>query len=343
MSDAMVAAKPAKVEAFAFGDPLPVLDGREVLDYVEAWRNGRWYEPPVSLSGLAKSFRSSPHHSSALYLKRNMLVRSFIPHPLLSRAAFSSLALDHLTFGNSYLHRVDNRLRKPIALQHCMAKYMRRGVDDLDRYFMVNGFKAVHEFDSGSVFHLIEPDVNQEIYGLPEYLAALQSAWLNEASTLFRRKYYLNGSHAGYILYLTDALSDEDQVDAIKTALKESKGPGNFRNMFVYAPGGKKDGIQLMPISEVAAKDEFFNIKNVTRDDLLAAHRVPPQLLGIVPAAGSSGFGSVAEASQVFAANEIEPLQTRFRELNQWLGMNVIDFDPYPASQAPASRPPGTL
>jgi len=145
---------------------------------------------------------------------------------------------------------------------------------------------------------------------------------------LFRRKYYLNGSHAGYILYLTDALSDEAQVDAIKTALKNSKGPGNFRNLFMYAPGGKKDGLQLMPISEVAAKDEFFNIKNVTRDDVLAAHRVPPQLLGLVPT-GTTGFGSVVPAAQVFAVNELRPLQARLCELNDWLGDEIVVFNPY--------------
>lgn len=46
----------------------------------------------------------------------------------------------------------------------------------------------------------------------------------------------------------------------------------------MYVPDGKKDGMQIIPPSEVAAKDEFFNIKNVMRDDLLAANRVPPQL-----------------------------------------------------------------
>lgn len=64
---------------------------------------------------------------------------------------------------------------------------------------------------------------------------------------------------------------------------RTSKGPGNFRILSMYAPNGKKDGIQLIPVSEVAAKDEFRNIKNVTRDDQLAAHRVPPQLIGIIP------------------------------------------------------------
>jgi capsid portal protein len=78
----------------------------------------------------------------------------------------------------------------------------------------------------------------------------------------------------------------------------------------------------------VAAKDEFLNIKAVTRDDVLAAHRVPPQLMGIVPG-NTGGFGAVMPAAQVFARNEIEPLQARLSELNEWLGMPVMKFRPY--------------
>ncbi|MFM9768098.1 hypothetical protein, partial [Streptomyces scabiei] len=89
-----------------------------------------------------------------------------------------------------------------------------------------------------------EADINQEIYGLPEWKAALQSALLNESATLFRRKYYQNGSHAGFILYMHDAVQDESFVTDLREAMKNSKGPGNFRNLFMYAPGGKKDGIQ---------------------------------------------------------------------------------------------------
>ncbi|HEV2679238.1 MAG TPA: phage portal protein [Rhodanobacter sp.] len=317
-----------QAHAFSFGDPSPVLDGREMLDYIQAWRNGKWYEPPVSLDGLAKSFRSTPHHSSAIYVKCNILTSTFRPHKLLSRETFGAWALDFLVFGNGYLETPKNRLGQPMPLKHAMAKYMRRGCDDLDTFFFVQGWKTDHEFEKGSMFQLRQPDVHQEIYGLPEYLSALQSAWLNEAGTLFRRKYYLNGSHAGYILHLTDALTDEAQVEDLKKALKDSKGPGNFRNLFLYAPGGKKDGIQMIPISEVAAKDEFFNIKNVTRDDILAAHRVPPQLLGLVPT-GTTGFGSVIPAAQVFAINELLPLQARFQQFNEWIGQEVVAFDDY--------------
>lgn len=314
-------------EAFSFGDPMPVLDGHEMMDYIECWRNGRWYEPPINFNGLAKSFRAGVHHSSAIYFKRNVLTSTFIPHKYLSSDAFSRWALDFLTFGNSYLEKSNSRTGLTLNLKPSLAKYMRRGTD-LNNYFFVHNWGEEHEFAPGNIFHLIEPDIHQEVYGLPEYLSALQAAWLNESATLFRRKYYLNGSHAGFILYLTDSQVDKADVNALREALKNSKGPGNFKNLFMHAPGGKKDGVQILPVSEVAAKDEFFNIKNVTRDDQLAAHRVSPQLLGVVPS-NTGGFGDVERAARVFGINELAPLQTRFMELNNWLGEEVVQFKAY--------------
>ena len=70
-----------------------------------------------------------------------------------------------------------------------MAKYMRRGVD-LESFFMVRGWRDEHAFEPDTVFQLREADVDQEIYGMPEWLSALQSALLDESATLFRRKYY---------------------------------------------------------------------------------------------------------------------------------------------------------
>ncbi|BEP70872.1 hypothetical protein GmRootV35_53860 [Variovorax sp. V35] len=137
-------------------------------------------------------------------------------------------------------------------------------------------------------------------------------------------------------MYVSDSAQKQEDIDAIRTALKESKRPGNFRNLFLYSPNSKKDGIQLIPISEVAAKDKFFNIKAVSRDDMLAAHRIPPQLLGIVPS-NTGGFGAVLPAALVFARNEIKPLQERFREINEWLGDEVVSFASYEVPVDPAS------
>ncbi|SMG59026.1 phage portal protein, PBSX family [Cedecea sp. NFIX57] len=96
----------------------------------------------------------------------------------------------------------------------------------------------------------------------------------------------------------------------------------------MYSPNGKKDGIQIIPLSEVAAKDEFLNIKNVSRDDMMAAHRVPPQMMGIMPS-NVGRFGDVEKASKVFVRNEVIPLQQRICEINQWLNDDIINFKEY--------------
>ncbi|NLC24425.1 MAG: capsid portal protein, partial [Oxalobacter sp.] len=205
------------MEVFSFGDPVPMLDRREILDYIECWSNGRWYETPISLDGLAKSLRANVHHESAIFAKRNILASTFIPHPKLSFSTFEKLALDFLVFGNAYPERKTNRLGKTLELKHSLAKFTRRGIEP-DTYYFVHGWKQEHEFAKGSVFQLMEADINQEIYGMPAYLSALQSAWLNEAATLFRRKYYQNGSHAGFIMYMTDAANSNEDIGELRKA-----------------------------------------------------------------------------------------------------------------------------
>lgn len=161
----------------------------------------------------------------------------------------------------------------------------------------------------------MEPDNKQELYGLPEYLSPLNSAWLNKAATLFRRKSYQNGALAGYILYMTDAAQSSSDIERMRKAIRDTKGIGNFRNLFMYAPNGKPDGIKILPLSEVATKDDFFNIKKASRDYLLSAHRMPPQMMGIIPD-NTGGFGDAVKAAQVFVRNELTSLQERFKEIN---------------------------
>lgn len=329
---------PARADSFTFGDPVPVIDMQDFL-YTGCWMFGsRWYEPPVDLPALARTYRATAHHGSSLQVKRNILSRSFIPHPLLNRQAFRSLVTDYLVFGNAYPEQVFGRLGRLLELRPAQARYVRRGIEP-GQYWWTCDWRQPVEFERGSIIHLMEPDINQELYGVPDYLGAMQSILLNENATLFRRKYYLNGSHAGFILNVTDEVMNQEDIDGMREALKSSKGPGNFRNLFLYTPGGKKDGVQLIPISEVAAKDDFAGIKNVTRDDTLAGHRVPPQLMGVMPS-NVGGFGDVEKAARVFVTNELEPLQAVFLGINDILGQEVVKFRPYELGSTVQESPP---
>ncbi len=325
---------PAEAMAFTFGDPEPVLGGgRGMLDYLQCWSTGQWYEPPINLHHLATAFHAAVHHASAINVKRNILLSTMEPTRLLSRESASRVFKEFLALGNGYLARERAVSRKTLRFDAPLAKFMRRGTDDLRRYFFApDSMRDAHEYEPGEVWHCLEPDLHQEIYGVPEWLASMHSALLNESATLFRRRYFQNGSHAGFILYMTDAAQKQEDVDALRKALKESKGPGNFRNLFMYAPNGKKDGMQLIPVSEVAAKDEFLNVKNVTRDDQLAAHRVPWQIMGMPPPSGVSS-GSPKDVAEVFARNEVEPLQAQFLAANEFFGEEIFRFKPYAITQ----------
>ncbi|WP_337846849.1 phage portal protein [Sphingomonas sp.] len=326
---------------FAFGDPESVIDRRELSQYFEIWHNGSWYEPPLPLGKLAQAFNMSPYHRSAIALKVNMLIAQHVPSRWLDADNFERFALDFSQMGNAYFEWVPNLAGRLAQVRHGPAIHMRVGIE-AGVYWFVNGpMGDAHAFDRGRVFHLMQPDVAQELYGLPEWLSALQSGLLSENATLFRRRYYLNGAHAGFVFYVSETLADTKTVDAMEERLKSAKGVGNFKNMFVYMPGGKKDGIQIMPIADVTAKDEFASVKNISRDDLLAGHRTPPQLIGVIPQ-NNGGFGNVGETRDNYYRTEIIPIMRRMLRVNAAFGVELLSFRPFYTSKGTVIFQDGT-
>ncbi|WP_049849345.1 phage portal protein [Trabulsiella odontotermitis] len=314
------------LNAFTFSGPYQA-ESYDLLDNMYCADNGRYYETPVDWYGLARAARQTSWHQSALYFKRNVLLGCFVPHPLLSRQAFSGMALDWFVFGNAYLERRKNVFGDPLTLRHALAKYTRRGTD-LDTYWYVQDGKADYTFRTGDVCHVRNPDINQEIYGMPEYLGGLLSASLARSADMFRKLYYDNGSHAGCIIHIGSAQVDRESMESVKKMLQESRGGGAFKNILIQTTSGGKDSVQILPFQQITAKDEFVNVKSMSRHDMLGVHRVPPQLMGVMPE-GNGSFGDVEKAARVYAINELTPTMEALKYVNEWLGEEVIRFNPY--------------
>lgn len=331
----------AEAQVYSFGDPESVLDRSELFQYFEIWTNGRWYEPPMPLGKLAQTFNMSPYHRSAVALKVNLMLAQLLPSRWLSAETFERFALDFVQMGNAYLEWVPNLGGRLALVEHLPALHMRAGVV-ANQFWFVNGVMGQEiAYDVGNVFQLQQPDVAQEIYGLPEWLSALQSGLLSENATLFRRRYYLNGAHAGFVFYVNATLADTKTAELMQEKIGQAKGVGNFKNLFVYIPGGDKDGIKIMPIADVTAKDEFQNVKNISRDDMLAAHRTPPQIIGIIPQ-NNGGFGKVDEARDAFYEMEIVPVMRRMLRVNDWAGMPLLAFRDYVCADGSRIQQDGT-
>ncbi len=322
------------LSAFSFDGPYD-FHAAELLDNVYCMDNGRYFETPVDWYGLARASRQTSWHQSALYFKRNVLMGCFIPHPLLSRQMFSGFVLDWFVFGNAYLELRTNMLGGPLGLYHALAKYVRRG-NDMETYWFVQHGEPDFTFRRGKVCHVMNPDINQEIYGMPEYLGGLLSASLSHSADRFRKLYYDNGSHAGCIIYIGASQISQESTRALRETLEGARGGGAFRNLLIHAPSGGKDGVQLLPFQQITARDEFMNVKSASRDDVLAAHRVPPQLMGAMPGA-QGNFGDVEKAARVYAINELMPVMEAMKHVNDWLGEEVIRFNPYALLDMPAT------
>lgn len=98
-------------------------------------------------------------------------------------------------------------------------------------------------------------DPLQQVYGLPDYIGGIHSMLLNSEATIFRRRYYHNGAHMGFILYTNDPNFTAEVEDEIKSKIEQSKGVGNFSNLYVNIPWGNPEGVKLINFGEVTAKD----------------------------------------------------------------------------------------
>ena len=308
----------AGAQAFSFGDPESVMTGR-LSQYLGVYllHNGRYYQTPTPLTGLARLLRANAYHWPMLEFKANMILRGFIDSPALPRETMKKAVIDYLVFANAYLQRQRNFLGKTLRLTHLPAINMRRGKDP-DTYCQLRLDGKEIMFEPGEVLHIKNYEVSQDIYGLPSYYGAIQSMLLQEDATLFRRRYYRNGAHMGYIFYSSSAYLDKDDEEALRKAIKTSKGVGNFRNLFLHIPNGREKDIQILPVGDFSTKDDLEKIKNISRDDIIAAHRIPPALANIIPQV-AGGLGDIEKADRVYVRNEIVPLREELAIVNREL------------------------
>jgi len=311
------------VSSFSFGDPEPCLDNR-LTNYIGVFADGNGiYSPPVNLQGLYKLLHVNAQHGPILYFKRNMIMKWFKPTDILSRKTLKKFSFDYCWAANSYLQIIENVFGKVIKLKHLPAMTMRY-TNKPGVYAQLKSDGTILYFKKGEVLHIKEYDPAQGIYGIPQYYGGIQSALLNEDATLFRRRYFKNGSHMGFVFSMADpSLSVKDEND-LKNAITASKGVGNFQSLFINNRSPKGDAekaIKIIPVGDIASKDEFERIKKITLNDMLSMHRAQEALSG-QSSGDSPGFGDLDKITRAYYNNEVVPMQQDMLEINEYLPTN---------------------
>lgn len=232
---------------------------------------------------------------------------------------------DFLWSGNCYAQFEHSITGKLLRVRHAPALYVRRKRHPQEYVWLKNGI-VDKEFTRGAIAHLKRYDPKQEVYGMPAYLSAMNHAFLNKSSVVIRRKYTDNGGHMGYILYLRSKDIEDEAVADIEDAIYDTS--GDVGNLLVHDPSGEDADLKLLKLSEISKEDNFFDTQNATRDGVMAIHRVPVEVMGVIPS-NVGGFGDPVKAVTVFARNEITYLQTKLAMINVITGMELLTFHKY--------------
>lgn len=300
---------------FSFGEP-EAFDFNN-YEYSELFYNdmdGYW-EPPLDRRGLNKLTRANAYHGAILKARRLMLAGRYKSGGMEDHHIHAAIN-DFLEFGDVPIIKIRNGFKQVIGLHPMPSMHARK--DKKGNIILLGRDDQKKKYKKEDVIFVSQYDPVQQVYGAPDYLGCVQSALLSADATTFRRRYYKNGLHMGFIFYASDPnLSKEDEAE-LKEKMASSRGVGNFRSMFVNIPNGKEKGIQLIPVGDVATKDEFEKIKNITAQEVLTGHRFPAELAAIIPNGGTRG--DPVKFNSVYNQNEVIPACKLF--------MKAVNRDP---------------
>lgn len=298
---------PGRGSVITFGEPEPLLTTG--TDYHNIWYDNTFdhWQVPIDRLALSQLPNLNGQHGGVLYARRNMIASGYLGGGLTTDQLEAAL-FDYLVFGDVPILKLRNYWGEVIGLTPLPSLYLRRRKND-DFVILQEGEPLVYTPNDILFPKMYDP--RQGVYGLPDYIGGIHSALLNSEATIFRRRYYHNGAHMGFILYANDPNISTEVEAGIKEKIEQSKGVGNFRNMFISIPKGDPEGIKLISVGEVSAKDEFANVKNITAQDILTAHRFPAGLAGIIPT-NTGGLGDPEKARATYRKDEVMPVQRKF-------------------------------
>ncbi|MBX9477458.1 phage portal protein, partial [Yersinia enterocolitica] len=230
-----------------FGDPEPVAAWGCYYGTLWSGYNG-YYMPPIERNDLAVLANIAPYHGAVLRARVNMIVQGFRGGGGMTHAAMAAAVTNLLIFGDMGLLKVRNRLGQVVRLHTLPSLYLRRNGDG--GTVIVQSALEDLTYAPNEVIFVAIYDPQQQVYGVPDYIHGMESAMLNVDATRFRRKYFKNGAHLGYILYTTDPNMTPDLEEAFRKKIENSKGAGNFKSLLINIPGGDKEGVKVIPIGD---------------------------------------------------------------------------------------------
>ncbi len=345
---------------------------KQVEDPQQKTGVGDRIEPPYNMEELVKFYEENTWHFRCCNLKAQVVsglgygifpikeglkedeeyhkLKEFLERPNPDETIFEILNkfwIDYEALGNAYLEVVRNLKGEVAEIYHIPAYTMRKAKNKPGYYQVRNGntvylkrFNDENDEADSEVIHLKSYYPKSDYYGIPDFLPALFAAVLDRHANTFNQSFFDNNAIPAMVMVVKGAVLSEEVKQTIgdffRSQYQGSDKAHRLLQITVETDDAEITFEKLMPEIKEAS---FLDLRRMNRDEIIAAHGVPPRLLGVMSAGQLGGRSEAFAQMQIFKETVINPRQRRLEHmLNRLvrLGLSIekwqVKFDAFDSS-----------
>ena len=296
---------------------------------------GNVIEPFLDYNKITNLYSANIYHQRALKLKALLLsqieetsldkhLNNITPSKLLYK-----FALNAETYGTAFIEKAG--LESSFAIYPLNTRAARIGKD----YSIYQDAPNEYIPLSGAAFTY--PTILSDYYGEPEYVGAINQIYTLYKADVYNSKFFDNGGKPDQAIIFEDSDPTDEQIDAIKKFYKkEFVGYQNAHKTLILTTGeGNGETKPKIRIEDIGKVEDlsFEKLKKIGRDEIVAAHGVPPRLVGIVESGALGGGGELIGQLHMFNELNIKPkmalIEEFFNSLNIKLKLKPFNPDSF--------------
>ncbi|MSN96764.1 phage portal protein [Campylobacter sp. FMV-PI01] len=285
--------------------------------------------PFVSFDDLLALHYANVYHRRAIKIKANMLSQIEVyecdlarkmPPNISAKSFLFEFAYNLELFGNAPIEKAgggENFVLYNIPAHEWRTNRMRE-------IFQVTRDGDQKKLDG---YYLKYYSPTSRYYGEPDYLPCLLQILINREADSYNYSFFKNGAKPDLAIVHENNEPTTEQIVAYKSFFSDSfKGANNaHKTLLAYTNsiGDKEAKIRFEKLGGVE-DISFKALKEVSRDEIAAAHGIPPLLLGIIQGAHLGGGGELIGQLQQFNEIEIKPKIELIEGFFASIGIKVV-------------------
>ncbi|MBR8466343.1 phage portal protein [Campylobacter sp. faydin G-140] len=303
-------------------------DSRSAQILKDSEQNGV-LEPFVSFDELLSLHYANVYHRRAIKIKASMLsqieldesdIIKKLPFGVSAKSFLFEFAYNLELYGNAPIEKaggINNYLLYNIPAHEWRTNKQRE-------IFQVTSDGNKQKLDG---FYLKYYSPSSRYYGEPDYLATLLQILINQEADSYNFSFFKNGARPDLAIIHENNEPSEEQINTYRNFFSDNfKGSRNaHKTLLAYtnSVGDKEAKIRFEKLGGVE-DISFKALKEVSRDEIAAAHGVPPRLLGIIQSAQLGGGGELIGQLQQFNEIEIKPKIELIESFFESIGIKVV-------------------